>query len=287
MKTSTEIRSSARLVGREKAIELISRAGFDAWDFSMLDLIVRDRANNAALAGSTPLNSDSYAKYAANLKRIGEDNGIICNQSHAPFPVSLKDVEGYLMRAIECTAIAGGEICIIHPNNDKPAEQNAEMYLRLLPFAKSCGVKIAAENMFNWDFEKDTALPAACSDHTDFLAHILAVNDPFLVACLDIGHAEMAGLNTSATQMINTLGRHVQALHVHDNDGRHDLHLMPFTQSIDYAPIVKSLKNVGYTGFLTLEAEMHLKACTAENVFDRIKELAASAKKLAEMYESC
>ena len=38
MKVSTEIWSTARIegIGEEKAIELIAKAGFDAWDFSML-----------------------------------------------------------------------------------------------------------------------------------------------------------------------------------------------------------------------------------------------------------
>ena len=64
-------------------------------------------------------------------------------------------MQPYLMRAIECTAEAGGKICIIHPENDKSAEENAEMYQKLLPFAKECGVKIATENMWMWDEEKD------------------------------------------------------------------------------------------------------------------------------------
>lgn len=57
-------------------------------------------------------------------------------------------------------------------------------------------MKIATENMWNWNGEKDEAAPAACSDPESFNAHLDAVNDPFFVACLDIGHAEMKGLGT-------------------------------------------------------------------------------------------
>lgn len=35
MKTSTEIQSIVDVIGEEKAIEMIAKAGFDAWDFSM------------------------------------------------------------------------------------------------------------------------------------------------------------------------------------------------------------------------------------------------------------
>ena len=42
MRTSTEIGSSARLVGEEKAIEYIAKAGFDAWDFSMFQIEIKN-----------------------------------------------------------------------------------------------------------------------------------------------------------------------------------------------------------------------------------------------------
>ena len=38
MKISTEIGSAAQLVGEEKAVEYVAKAGFDAWDFSMFDM---------------------------------------------------------------------------------------------------------------------------------------------------------------------------------------------------------------------------------------------------------
>ena len=38
MKISTEIQSISRLLGEEKAIEAVAKAGFDAWDFSMFNM---------------------------------------------------------------------------------------------------------------------------------------------------------------------------------------------------------------------------------------------------------
>ena len=74
------------------------------------------------------------------------------------------------------------------------------MYLELLPFAKECGVKIATENMWNWDAQKDESSFAACATSESFLAHLDAVNDDYLVACLDIGHAEMRGSGSGAAE---------------------------------------------------------------------------------------
>lgn len=285
MKTSTEIGSVAKFTGEEKAIELLAKAGFDAWDFSMTSMCNYDWGKKILLGNSHPLAGNDYLTFARKLKQVGLDNGIVCNQSHAPFPTACDAIRSYFRRSIECTAEAGGEICIIHPDNDKSAEENAEIYLELLPFAKDCGVKIATENMWNWDAEKDESSFAACATSDSFVRHIDAVNDPFLVACLDIGHAEMRGSGSGAVDMIHALGSRLQALHIHDNDKWHDSHQIPFSMKIDFVPIVKALKEINYSGYFTLEACNYMEAYNKENAFYGVQELAKSARKLADMFE--
>lgn len=81
-----------------------------------------------------------------------------------------------------------------------------------------------------------------------------AVNDGDFVACLDIGHAQMRGVGTSAPEMIRALGPRLKALHIHDNDKWHDSHAIPFSMSIDFGAVAQALKDVQHTGYLTLEA---------------------------------
>ncbi len=286
MKISTEIGSIAKKVGEEKAVELVARAGFDAWDLSMFRMAQYDWQTKSVIDSGHPFRTNEYVSFVKRLRQIGLDNGIVCNQSHAPFPVRFLEIRDYLKRAIECSAIAGAEICVIHPDNHSSAEKNAEMYQELLPFAKEHGVKIATENMFNWDRGKDQASAAACSHHDDFLAHIKAVNDPSFVACLDIGHAEMRGLDTSAKDMILTLGDHIQALHIHDNDRHHDSHALPFTMNINFDEILTSLKQIGYTGYFTLESDRHLSRLSDDDVEKGVLEMAQATRKLADAYEA-
>ena len=286
MKLSTEIRSVSRLVGEEEAIRLLAAAGFEAWDFSMFGMAKFDWNTNLLGHSDHPLASADYIKFAKELREIGLANGIECNQSHAPFPLYCDEMRGDMMkRAIECTAIAGGKICVIHPHNLWNAEENAEIYLNLLPFAKEHGVKLATENMWNWDNEKDEALPAACSHHDDFLKHVEAVNDPYMVACLDLGHAEMRGLNTTAEKQIRTLGKHLQALHIHDNDRWRDSHQIPLSMDMDFDSIVKALKEINYQGDFTLEAVSYLKNHTEDNVLDGLKDMASAARTLVCMFD--
>ena len=137
--------------------------------------------------------------------------------------------------------------------------------------------------MWNWENGATHACAAACSHHDDFCKHIDVVNDPYLVACLDIGHAEMAGLDTSAPTMIRALDKRLQALHIHDNDKIGDSHQIPFSMNIEWGGVAKALKDINYQGYLTLEADRYLSKFNEENVAQGICDLANSARRLEQM----
>lgn len=285
MKISTEIFSAAKHIGEERAIELYARAGFDAWDFSLFEMARIDWRDRTIIETDHPLQGKNYLKFAKRLRQVADDCGIECNQSHAPFPSRVVGMDR-IKRAIECTAIAGGKICIVHPDNNAGAQENAEMYGELLPFAKEYGVKIATENMWNWEKDATQSSFAACATAKSFKEHIDIVNDPYLVACLDLGHAEMKGSGEGAPYMIRELGHRLQALHIHDNDCLHDSHQIPFSMSIDFEAIARALKDIDYKGELTLEADQYLSAYNADNVFEGMCKLAKSARTLEEMIKN-
>ena len=286
MLISNEISTASLIVGEERAVELMAKAGFDCYDFSMMRMAKYSSKEERFLFEDHPLHGPNYLKFARRIKNVADACGITCNQSHAPFPSHREQVASYLERALECSAEAGAKICVIHPRCFDTAEENAEFYGKLLPLAKSYGVRIATENMWNWDKEKDEACPCACSTAADFVAHVDAVNDPYLVACLDIGHAEMRGLGTDSVEMIHALGHRLQALHIHDNDKWHDSHRLPFTMDIDFVPIVKALKEIGYQGEFTLEVDHHLDAYGEENILEGVRVMAEVARKLADLFDS-
>ncbi|MBQ8732766.1 MAG: sugar phosphate isomerase/epimerase [Oscillospiraceae bacterium] len=286
MKISTEIASAAKHIGEEKTLEYLGKAGFDAWDFSLFEICPNSNSTVPNRLVPHPLSTGEALRFARKLKQIGLDNGLVCNQSHAPFPILREDIWPKLELAMECTAEAGGKICVIHPNNAGTAEENAEIYRQLLPIAKGYGIKIATENMWHWDREKDESSFAACATSESFVQHIDIVNDPDFVACLDLGHAEMRGSGSGAVNMILALGDRLQALHIHDNDRWHDSHQIPFSMEMDFISIVSALKKIGYSGYFTLEADKYLNDRTPETVFDGIKTMALQARRLAELFES-
>lgn len=258
MLISTEISSYRKLGDNKKILKLLKESGFTAYDFSMFKGGLADEI----------LYADDYAQKAREFRAFADGLGLPCNQSHAPFPTAKKgDIEyneamfPIIVRAIEVSGILGVKVCVVHPCNDYTPEENLEIYRKFEPYARKAGVKIGVENMWNWTSEPIHATPAACSSPESFRKHLDLLPKDVFVACLDIGHAEMRGLKTSAAQMIETLADRLEAIHLHDNDLVHDNHAIPFTYDINYEPIIEAMKKIGYQGDITLEADCYaLKA---------------------------
>jgi len=68
--------------------------------------------------------------------------------------------------------------------------------------------------------------------------------------CLDVGHVHLDG---DVVDAIETVSEHLMAVHLHDNHGRSDEHLVPFDGSIDWAASLTALQKVGYDGTMMLE----------------------------------
>ena len=253
MYISTDINSFKRYGSPKKIVKMLKDAGFTAYDYSMFIY-------------SKPyddLQEDDYINRAWDLRGYADQVGIVCNQTHAPYPTAIKGNAEYnertfklIVRAIETSRVLGAKVCVVHPCNDYTAEENAELYLSLMLYARKANVKIGVENMWNsyhWGEPDFHALPAACSHHEDFLKHMELLPKDVFCACVDIGHAEMAYLDTSAAQMIEALGEHMQSMHLHDIDGVNDNHQVPFNYNIDFEKVIASLKKIGYKGDITLE----------------------------------
>ena len=140
--------------------------------------------------------------------------------------------------------------------------------------------------MWNWHEGDQYSSFAACATSESFCDHLQAVQDDYFVACLDIGHAEMKGSGSGAVNMICALGSKLQALHIHDNDLCHDDHQIPFSMNIDFAAIVKALKEIDYSGWFTLECNNYLAGYDSDTVFRGVQDMANAAKRLVRMFDS-
>lgn len=243
--------------GDDKAIlSLLKESGFTAYDYCM-----------CGSYGLEMLRQDDYIERAKALRAYADKIGLPCNQTHAPFPIYIQDNEEYnqriipeIIRSIEISGILGAKVCVVHPCNNFKPEQNVKLYLMLAESARKAGVKIGVENMWNWwhwGEPEGHVMPAACSLPDDFFAHMELLPKDVFVACVDIGHAEMMhAFGCSAEKIIRKLGSYMQSMHLHDVDLVYDNHSFPFIQKIDYEPIIDALKEIGYQGDITMEANL-------------------------------
>lgn len=230
----------------------MKEVGFDTYDFTM--------CNNDGCYDQF-IDKRDYIKRAKTLRKFADKLGMKCNQTHSPFPIEhpsfskakIQSQYKLLIRSLKVSSILGADYCVVHPLNDYDDEYNSAYFKKILPFCRRFHIKVSIENMWNWDEKNDHACLASCSNHKNFVHLLDLINDDFACAIVDIGHAEMKGLNTSAVEMINSLGPRLKCLHIHDNDKHHDQHLLPGDGMIDFGEIIKALKKINYQGDFTFE----------------------------------
>lgn len=86
----------------------------------------------------------------------------------------------------------------------------------------------------------------------DLLSVIEQVGSTRFGICLDTGHLNLN--NQSQREFILKAGNKLKALHIADNNGLSDQHLMPYNRgNIDFKEVMQALEEIGYTGTFNLE----------------------------------
>lgn len=256
MRISAETLYLRQRVGEENAIRIIAEAGFDCIDYTMDHMVYDD----------SPLNGPDYQNYARHLQEYGKELGITFHQAHAPFEFEWEK-EGELeqravprtIRCLEIASIMGIDTVVVHPlhylnyfhNMQRVWDENMAFYRTLLPYARKFNVRIALENLFQFD-KRGIAVPDTCADAKRYIQALEELNDPHIVACVDVGHAHLVGDNPA--ELIRALGHErLKALHIHDNDAVLDRHTMPYLGNINWDEVTRALGEIDYDGVFTLE----------------------------------
>mgnify|MGYP003319042351 CR=1 FL=1 len=199
-----------------------------------------------------------YPEKAKKLRLYADSLGMTCEQAHAYFTggiseEAMRNRYDFIPKEMHIASILGAKAIVIHAINEFSFEENIEYIKTFIPYAHKYDIKIAVENC--WGAKDSKPCPMTTSTPESFVKFLDTINDDHVIACLDIGHAEMNQLGTSAASMIKALGPRLFCLHIHDNDKWCDAHQMPYTHKIPYATILKELKNINYQGNITFEVE--------------------------------
>jgi protein FrlC len=85
----------------------------------------------------------------------------------------------------------------------------------------------------------------------DGLRMIREIGSERLGICLDTGHANVNGEDMG--QVVKNLANVPLHIHIDDNNGDNDAHMIPGEGSIDYKPLARALSEIDYQGFVSAE----------------------------------
>jgi sugar phosphate isomerase/epimerase len=195
----------------------------------------------------------------ASRRRTAEalaTTGVELHAVHSPFgpdadwcaadPAAAESGVEVMEYVIPTAAELGAGIVVIHPSRGAEGESADRMRARveaglekLLASAERDGVRLALENM-PWKEQNAQQLAPVIDD----------LASTRLVACLDTGHANMA---EGAEEAARAFGRKLGHLHLHDNHGESDEHLIPPNGTIDWAAVCSALQELEFAGPLNFE----------------------------------
>ena len=236
-----------------ECLERIRAAGFRYVDLSLYTV-----SDHKSL-----LVADDWRNAVANLKACAEALGLTFVQAHAPGGNPLKeetveDLVKVTNRTIEVCGALGIENVVVHSGwapgvgREEYYERNRAFYRRLFPAMEACGVNVLTENSTRANMQDNYAF----FDGADMKAFIEYVHHPMFHACWDTGHGHIEG---EQYDQLVTLGKNLRAIHLNDNRGTLDEHLIPFMGTMNMDDVMCGLLDGGFEGYCTFEATSGLR----------------------------
>lgn len=287
MKIATSLNIRPPYLDELRVIPHVAAAGFDGADFNFCDLIETVDWRDEPVADA----------FVDALASAADECGLAWFQAHGPmfnmFGESERDIKARELtpHSIRACGRLGVPWMVLHPEtlvggageSGHYAEQmrrNIAFFRDLLPLCERWNVGIAIENLTDPGRGGIRSFGGVVSDLIELID---ALSHPLIGACWDTGHAKINKLDQRAG--ISALGSRLKALHVQENDGRGDDHMLPFANGpsgIDWKSVIAGLRAAGYAGAFTYEAHNGFRSLPEPLFDDALKLSAKIARYLAD-----
>ncbi len=289
----------------EDCYRIAAEVGLSAVDLGISEQWSIVQINKNEMYGFFDKTVEEIYQYYLPYKEAAEANGITFHQMHAPFP-SMKEgndeMNAYIRMAFEkCIRVAALLDCsyvVVHPiyiapyrTEDEDFQVNFDVFFSYAELLKTTGVTMCIENVY-WDF-RGRNLCFSGSNAPFLLRLVKALNEAARAECFglcyDVGHANITGKDQY--QEILTFGSNLKVLHVHDTDGIHDTHLIPYTsryldrQGTDWEGFLRALAKIDYNGCISFETDGGVNAFPKEVMKDVLRLNASIGKYFADKIE--
>ncbi len=229
--------------------------------------------------------------YAA-AKRAEEKNIKIplCHLSfYMPDPKNTELMANYtkdLLFGIDMARLMGIGLAVVHPIALYSKDASYGDFVRanmifltpIVDYARECGVKICIENMASHKESPDNHLYGSCALNISALAEKLGCG-----ICWDVGHANISGYKQS--EQMKILSGRIDVLHIHDNNGKKDEHLLPFDGNADWEDVAFGIRCSSFSGILDVEVTAWAKPSDIRSRIAFGGAVASRAKRLMNMAE--
>lgn len=231
--------------------------------FNGLDVSLCDDWNKV----SAKFQSSEYKIWASNFKAFCDKNGMVINQTHALFPLDRFE-EAFIIseysKEIEATSLLGAKYIVFHPGLFSITKEgkkenfikNVNIFKKLSPILKQYNVIGCIETL--WEFNnKGKIVKTNLSFPKELIDFVDEIGTDTYGICLDTGHLNL--LNYPLDKAIREFGDYLKVLHINDNEACGDTHLAPTLGTIDWKPVLKALKDIGYKGSFNMELSIYNK----------------------------
>lgn len=141
-----------------------------------------------------------------------------------------------------------GAVLVVHPSD--LVRDGGHTRARLRHALESLLLIDAACRDLSLRLAVETPLPHLVGGHPEELHWLLERLPPAVGICVDTGHAH---LGRFIDAFIDMAGGRLTHVHMHDNRGTHDDHLIPGEGAIEWGTFFDGLRRVHYAGALVLE----------------------------------
>ena len=235
--------------------------------------------------------AEDYEAYFETINRATGEIGIQLVQAHSPMGTPLTDPDGrFLADTLRCVDACGAwgiPNLVVHSGYtlgltpEETFDANKKFFLPLLERAERYGVNILVEN-----FNRMSVSGMYWIDNaTDLRRMIDCVDHPLFHAVWDAGHANLQEMPQD--EELRLLGDHVRALHIQDNRGDWDSHLLPFLGTMSMDALMNGLRDIGYNGYFTFEVGGIFTPAEKKRPFEkdtRLYKTPLAVKRAAERY---
>jgi sugar phosphate isomerase/epimerase len=268
LSTSLNVLFDPKQVSACQAVQRLARAGFEVLDFNFTDWCYND----------SPFVADNWRAWVEEIGRCAADCGVVFTQCHGPIFHKFDDSErqrhltALSHRSLEAAGMLGISWVVFEPETDHGAwdaahledlkSRNVEWFSALLPTAEASNVGIALENCTDVHANGRGISRWYGSVPAELIALIDAFENPRVGACWDTGHAQIQRVDQGAA--LRALGKRLKALHIQDNDGKADQHLLPYYGRVKWPEIVQALRDIEFSGDFTYEVHNSIRVLPDE-----------------------